>query len=36
MSHASSIEDLIGAPSAKRGTVKKKRGGRYVDVMAQK
>ncbi|KAF2652437.1 hypothetical protein K491DRAFT_663791 [Lophiostoma macrostomum CBS 122681] len=36
MSNASSIEDLIGAPSAKRGTVKKKRGGRYVDVMAQK
>jgi hypothetical protein len=36
MSNASSIDDLLGAPTAKKGTVKKKRGGRYVDVMAQK
>ncbi|KAF2182757.1 hypothetical protein K469DRAFT_219588 [Zopfia rhizophila CBS 207.26] len=37
MSNASSIEDLIGAPQARKGgTVKKgKRGGRYVDVMAK-
>ena len=38
MSNASSIEDLIGAPQARKGgTVKKgKRTGRYVDVMAAK
>lgn len=38
MSNASSIEDLIGAPQARKGgTVKKgKRTGRYVDVMATK
>ncbi|OCK85289.1 hypothetical protein K432DRAFT_318583 [Lepidopterella palustris CBS 459.81] len=38
MSNASSIEDLIGAPQARKGgTVKKsKKGGRYIDVMAQK
>jgi hypothetical protein len=38
MSTASSIEDLIGAPQARSGgTVKKnkKKGGRYIDVMAQ-
>ncbi|KAF2491496.1 hypothetical protein BU16DRAFT_492590 [Lophium mytilinum] len=38
MSTASSIEDLIGAPQARAGgTVKrnKKKGGRYIDVMAQ-
>ncbi|KAF2156086.1 hypothetical protein K461DRAFT_318705 [Myriangium duriaei CBS 260.36] len=36
LSNASSIDDLIGAPTAKKGTVKgKKRGGRYVDVMAK-
>ncbi|TKX19521.1 COPII coat assembly protein sec16 [Elsinoe australis] len=36
LSNASSIDDLIGAPGAKKGTVKgKKRGGRYVDVMAK-
>ncbi|KAF2118801.1 Sec23-binding domain of Sec16-domain-containing protein [Lophiotrema nucula] len=39
MSNASSIDDLIGAAGSRQGgTVKKgkKRGGRYVDVMAQK
>ncbi|KAF2755651.1 hypothetical protein EJ05DRAFT_540331 [Pseudovirgaria hyperparasitica] len=38
MSNASSIDDLLGAPQARKGgTVKKgKRGGRYVDVMAAK
>ena len=37
MSNASSIDDLIGAPQARKGgTVKgKKKGGRYVDVMAR-
>ncbi|KAL9090929.1 MAG: hypothetical protein Q9165_005137 [Trypethelium subeluteriae] len=37
MSNASSIEDLIGAPQARKGgTIKgKKKGGRYVDVMAR-
>ncbi|KAF2462658.1 uncharacterized protein BDR25DRAFT_299124 [Lindgomyces ingoldianus] len=36
MSNASSIEDLIGAPAARKGGAKKgKRGGRYVDVMAK-
>lgn len=36
VSNASSIDDLLGAPGAKKGTVKgKKRGGRYVDVMAK-
>lgn len=37
MSTASSIDDLLGAPQARKGgTVKgKKRGGRYVDVMAK-
>jgi hypothetical protein len=35
MSNASSIDDLLGAVSANKGTVrKKKKGGRYVDVMA--
>jgi hypothetical protein len=37
LSTSSSIDDLLGAPSAKKGSVRaKKRGGRYVDVMAQK
>lgn len=38
MSTASSIDDLLGAPSAKKGTIKgkKKGGARYVDIMAQK
>jgi hypothetical protein len=38
MSNASSIDDLLGAPTAKKGTVKgkKKGGARYVDIMAQK
>lgn len=38
MSNASSIDDLLGAPQARKGgSVKKpKRGGRYVDVMNQK
>ena len=39
MSNASSIDDLLGAPSARKGgTVGKKgkKGGRYVDVMANK
>jgi hypothetical protein len=38
MSNASSIDDLLGAPAAKKGSVrtKKKGGNRYVDVMAQK
>ncbi|KAF2196525.1 hypothetical protein GQ43DRAFT_426419 [Delitschia confertaspora ATCC 74209] len=38
MSTASSIDDLLGPPQARKGgTVKKgKKGGRYVDVMAQK
>lgn len=38
MSNASSIDDLLGAPTARKGgTVKKgKRTGRYIDVMAQK
>lgn len=37
MSNASSIDDLLGAPGPKKGTVRKKKGGaRYVDVMAQK
>ncbi|KAL9064140.1 MAG: hypothetical protein Q9157_007941 [Trypethelium eluteriae] len=37
MSNASSIDDLIGAPQARKGgTIKgKKKGGRYVDVMAR-
>lgn len=36
MSNASSIDDLIGAPAARKGTAKKgKKGGRYVDVMAK-
>jgi hypothetical protein len=36
MSNASSIDDLLGPPVArKRGEAKKKRGGRYVDVMAK-
>ncbi|GAM83615.1 hypothetical protein ANO11243_016030 [Dothideomycetidae sp. 11243] len=36
LSNASSIDDLLGAPGAKKGTIKgKKRGGRYVDVMAK-
>jgi hypothetical protein len=38
MSTASSIDDLLGAPAAKKGTAKgkKKGGARYVDIMAQK
>ena len=39
MSNASSIDDLLGAPQARKGpsaSKKGKRGGRYVDVMAQK
>ncbi|KAF2262893.1 hypothetical protein CC78DRAFT_545407 [Lojkania enalia] len=36
MSNASSIDDLLGAPTARKGASKKgKRGGRYVDVMAK-
>ncbi|CAD0058066.1 unnamed protein product [Aureobasidium pullulans] len=37
MSNASSIDDLLGAPGPRKGgTAKsKKRGGRYVDVMAK-
>ena len=35
MSNASSIDDLLGAPQARKGAPKKKKGGRYVDVMAQ-
>ncbi|TKA66910.1 hypothetical protein B0A49_10574 [Cryomyces minteri] len=37
MSNASSIDDLLGAPAPRKGgTVKgKKKGGRYIDVMAQ-
>jgi hypothetical protein len=36
MSNASSIDDLLGAPQARKGpSAKKKKGGRYVDVMAQ-
>ncbi|KAJ5376510.1 hypothetical protein N7509_013396 [Penicillium cosmopolitanum] len=36
LTHASSIDDLIGAPQARKGnTVKGKKKGRYVDVMAQ-
>jgi hypothetical protein len=38
LSHASSLDDLLGGPpGGKKGTVKgKKKGGRYVDVMAGK
>jgi hypothetical protein len=36
LTHASSIDDLLGAPQARKGnTVKGKKKGRYVDVMAQ-
>ncbi|CAG7918030.1 unnamed protein product [Penicillium olsonii] len=36
LTHASSIDDLIGAPTARKGnTVRGKKKGRYVDVMAQ-
>jgi hypothetical protein len=37
MSNASSIDDLLGAPQARKGPAggKKKKGGRYVDVMAK-
>lgn len=36
MSTASSIDDLLGAPQARKGAAKgKKKGGRYVDVMAK-
>ncbi|KAJ5889687.1 hypothetical protein N7504_010497 [Penicillium tannophilum] len=37
LSHAQSIDDLLGAPSARKGanTVRGKKKGRYVDVMAQ-
>lgn len=36
MSHASSIDDLLGAAQPRKGpAAKKKKGGRYVDVMAQ-
>lgn len=36
MSTASSIDDLLGAPQARKGAPKgKKKGGRYVDVMAK-
>ncbi|CAI6328867.1 unnamed protein product [Periconia digitata] len=36
MSTASSIDDLLGAPQARKGpSAKKKKGGRYVDVMAK-
>jgi len=34
MSTASSIDDLLGAPQARKGAgAKKKKGGRYVDVL---
>ncbi|EME85640.1 uncharacterized protein MYCFIDRAFT_213939 [Pseudocercospora fijiensis CIRAD86] len=38
MSNASSLDDLLGEPTARKagGTVKKKKGGRYVDVMQAK
>ncbi|KAH8712164.1 Sec23-binding domain of Sec16-domain-containing protein [Phaeosphaeriaceae sp. PMI808] len=35
MSTASSIDDLLGAPAARKGGAKKKKGGRYVDVFPQ-
>lgn len=36
MSNASSIDDLLGAPQARKGvSAKKKKGGRYVDVFPQ-
>ncbi|KAF3400106.1 COPII coat assembly protein sec16 [Penicillium rolfsii] len=36
LTHANSIDDLLGAPTARKGnTVKGKKKGRYVDVMAQ-
>jgi hypothetical protein len=36
MSNASSIDDLLGAPQARKGAgAKKKKGGRYVDVFPQ-
>ncbi|KAJ5166442.1 COPII coat assembly protein sec16 [Penicillium canariense] len=36
LTHASSIDDLLGAPTARKGnTIKGKKKGRYVDVMAQ-
>ncbi|KAE8844009.1 hypothetical protein PTNB73_08414 [Pyrenophora teres f. teres] len=36
MSNASSIDDLLGAPQARKGpSAKKKKGGRYVDVLKQ-
>ncbi|KAJ5302339.1 hypothetical protein N7508_007202 [Penicillium antarcticum] len=36
LTHASSIDDLLGAPAARKGnTVRGKKKGRYVDVMAQ-
>jgi hypothetical protein len=36
MSNASSIDDLLGAPQARKGPAnKKKKAGRYVDVMAK-
>ncbi|KAL4778646.1 Sec23-binding domain of Sec16-domain-containing protein [Aspergillus varians] len=36
LSHASSIDDLLGAPQARKGnTVRGRKKGRYVDVMAQ-
>jgi hypothetical protein len=36
MSTASSIDDLLGAPQARKGgAAKKKKGGRYVDVFPQ-
>jgi hypothetical protein len=36
LSHATSIDDLLGAPAARKGnTVRGKKKGRYVDVMAQ-
>jgi hypothetical protein len=37
MSNASSIDDLLGAPQARKGAApKKKKGGRYVEVFPQK
>lgn len=36
LSHAQSIDDLLGAPMARKGnTVRGKKKGRYVDVMAK-
>jgi COPII coat assembly protein SEC16 len=37
MSNASSIDDLLGPPTARKGTAKKAKKGRgYIDVMGEK